>query len=330
LAQARRRSGLTRAAAALAAAGIACHPGGVDPAGRYPALRSIRGERLGETNPYVLPAGGEVALFVCRFSIEAPLGVALAPDARPEERAALLAALRAWEQAIPGLRFREVDVEHAAIAIGLEDASLKTGAGLDTANTVADCRLAPLSKQRDRAQLRAELVRASIRIARHTNPDWQEHTREITPPELAGVALHELGHALGFQGHARQGDTVMVREVEVVQRAGRRLLAGEPFADPTLRALYALPPGAVLSRAPVAAARTEPVDRLAALAERDGLDGPYARVGEAAARLWWRDGSGREVGVVVPGVAALIRDPQTLAVLPDGPARDALARGAAP
>ena len=329
MAQARRRPGLSRAfAALLACAAPAC--GGTPLAARFPELRASDGQRLDDMHPYLLPRGAEAVLFACRWPTETPVTVALAPDASAAERRALETALHAWEHALPGLRFAEAGVEQADVAIALEDAPLQTGAGLDTANTVADCRLAPLSQQTGSAQLQAQLVRASIRIARHTNPDWQEHSRPITEAELAGAALHELGHALGFQGHAHQGDTVMVREVELVQRAGRRLVAGEGFSDATLAALYALPSGAVLARLPVAASRTEPLDRMAQLAERDGLDGPYARVGEAAARIWWRDGAGREYGLVVPKLGQALRDPRTLAVLPELATRDALARAGAP
>jgi len=326
LAQARHRPGLRPLGALVAAAlGAACASGGGDLAARFPALRSIGGQRLADAHPYVLPREGEVVLFLCRWSASAPIPVSLPPDASAEERGALEAALHAWEGAGLGVRFTEVGAERAAIRIALEEGPVRTGAGLDTGNTVADCRLAPLSQQGGVA-VRAELVGAAIRLARHTNPDWQDHARALTPAELAGSALHELGHALGFEGHARQGDTVMVREVEVVQHAGRDLLAGEPFSDATLRALYALPSGAVVSRAPVGAARTEEVDRMARLAEREGLDGPYARVGESAARLWWRDGAGNEYGFLVPKLPALVRDPQTLALLPESRTRDALAR----
>ena len=304
----------------------ACAGSGDELAARFPALRSIGGQRLADAHPYVLPRGGEVVLFLCRWNTEAPIPVALPPDASAEERSAIEAALHAWEQAGLGVRFAESEVARAAILIGLEDGPVRTGGGLDTANTVADCRLAS-SAAPGAATVRAELVRAAIRLARRTNPDWQEHSRALTPAELAGTALHELGHALGYQGHARQGDTVMVREVEVVQRAGRRLLAGEPFSDATLRALYALPPGAVVSRSAVPPASTEAVDRMAQLAEREGFDGPYARVGESAARLWWRDGDGRDYGFLIPKLPELMRDARTLALLPESRTREELARG---
>jgi hypothetical protein len=326
LAQARHRPGLRRiGAAALVLIAAACAGGSGELAARYPALRSIDGQRLGDAHPFLLPSRGELVLFLCRWSTEAPIPVALPPDASPEERAALEAALRAWEHAGLGVHFSEVAVERAAILIALEEGPVRTGAGLDTANTVADCRLAPLSQQVS-GSIRAELTTASIRIARHTNPDWQEHSRAITPAELAGTALHELGHALGFEGHARRGDTVMVREVEVVQRVGRQLLSGDPFSDATLRALYALPSGAVRSQAAVGAERTDAVDRMARIAERDGLEGPFARVGESAARLWWRDAEGREYGFLVPNLRELLHDPNTLAVLPESRTSQALAR----
>jgi hypothetical protein len=150
--------------------------------------------------------------------------------------------------------------------------------------------------------------------------------RALTPAEQTGLALHELGHALGFAGHVRRGDSVMASEVERIPRAGRALLAGEPFADPALRALYRIPSGALLSSTAVEPWRTDLVDRMGRLAEGGGLAGPFVRVGESAGRIFWRDEHGAEYGLVVVRLRELLREPRRLEVLPEPRTRRALPR----
>lgn len=294
---------------------------------RFPALRDVPSHRLADAHPFVLPAASRVTLFFCHWPRDTPLPVSLPLDASAEERAAIERALRAWEGAGLGVRFVTIDGGSAPIEIRFEDEALAIGRGGDMGNAVVDCRLAPLSEQTEPGVVRgAELARAQVRVARKTAPSWQGKARPLTSAELTGTVLHELGHALGFQGHARRGDTVMVREVEKIPRAGAALLAGASFSDPTLRALYQLPSGAVLSSTPVEAWRTDLVDRMARLAEREGLDGPYARVGESAARIFWRDARGAEYGLIVIRVTEAIRRPETTRIVPEPRTRRALPR----
>lgn len=327
----RRESGGGRGAGALLA-GLLLVAGCVEPRAtaidaRFPALRDIPSHRLADAHPFVLPSASRVTLFFCRWPRDSPLPVSLPLDASPDERAAIETALRAWEGAGLGVRFVTVAGGSAPIEIRFEDEALAIGSGGDLGNAVVDCRLAPLSEQTEPGVVRgAELARARLRIARKTAPSWQGKARPLSQAELTGTLLHELGHALGFEGHARRGDTAMVREVEKIPRAGAALLAGARFADPTLRALYQLPNGAVLSSTPVEAWRTDLVDRMARLAEREDLDGPYARVGETAARIFWRDHRGAEYGLIVIHVTEAIRRPATARVVPEARTRRALPR----
>ncbi len=331
MARARRRPGLSRVATIVLGAMLAtaCSSSGArhdDLLGRFPMLRSIDGQRLADANPYPLPLAGRLLFFHCHWSTERPIPVVLPPDASAAERHALETALHAWEGAGLGVHFEQVESTEAGIEIGFVGGTVDTAAGQDTANTVVDCRVVPANLQTGATVVGAELARAQIRIARITNQDTQGHQRPLTSAELTGTALHELGHALGFQGHARQGDTVMVRETERIARAGKALLAGEGFRDPSLRALYALPSGAIVSSAPIDRCRTDLVDRMAVLAETNHLDGPYVRVGESAGVIFWRDDGGTTYGLVIGKLREALRDPAKLIVVAESRVRGSLAR----
>ena len=294
---------------------------------RHPHLASIRGQRLADAHPYVLLYDGRARFFHCRWPDGATIPVSLPPDATAAERRSIERALRAWEGAGLGVSFETVgDASAHGIALSFVGGAVDTPAGQDTANTVVDCRIAPLSQQTGGSIAGAALARARIRIARLTNMDMQGRQRPLSEAELIGAVLHELGHALGFQGHARQGDTVMVREVERMAHAGRRIAKGEPFGDATLRALYRLPSGALVGGGPVDRCRSDAIDRLGVLAESNALDGPFARVGESAARIFWRDAQGVEYGVVIARLREGIRDPNRFFVLPESRARASLAK----
>lgn len=338
MAQARRGAGLScgRArppAAALAVALLALSaPGcgearGPSVASRFPTLGETEAQLLAQGHPFVLPAAARATLFFCRWPDDAPLAVSLPPDATPEERSAIEAALRAWEGASLGIRFLPLaDGAAAPIEIRFVGDPIVTGAGRDTGNAVVDCRIAPLSEQGGGGAVAgAQLASARLRLARTTGGGMQK-PRPLTAAELTGLALHELGHALGFEGHVRRGESVMTNEVERIPRSGRALLAGEPFRDPALRALYRLPSGAVLSSTAVEPWRTDLVDRMGRLAEDNRLDGPFVRVGESAGRIFWRDDKGVEYGLVVVRLRELLRDPRRLEVLPEPRTRAALPR----
>lgn len=273
----------------------------------------------------MLPFDGRVRFFHCRWPDGATVPVSLPPDASPKELHAMEAALEAWESAGLGISFERVAEAPNGIELRLVGGTVDTAAGQDTANTVVDCAIAPLREQTRGSIEGATLAAARIKIARITNEDMQGRQRPLTQAELAGTTLHELGHALGFQGHARHGDTVMVREVEKVARAGKYLLEGKRFADASLRALYRLPSGSLAGGGPVARCRTDRVDRMAKLADENALAGPFVRVGESAGRIYWRDGDGREYGLVIARIREAQKDPERIVVLPERRVRESLA-----
>jgi hypothetical protein len=161
--------------------------------------------------------------------------------------------------------------------------------------------------------LPARLVFASIHMWRG-GFDMLGRPVPHSEAEFVGSALHEFGHALGFQGHARLGRSIMVKETDAVRRAGQSLLAGRTFGDHTLRALYSVPSGSVVERVSVAADRTERVDRMMRIARERGFAGPYVRVGDLEGRIAWHDEAGTDYALRIYDVRRVLRAPETLSL----------------
>jgi hypothetical protein len=285
------------------------------PAGQETLLPEIPGSHLSETTPYLLPESGSLTFFLCHWDPSHGIPVALPPDASTDELRILTRALRAWEDAGLGVHF--VPAASGAAALVLAFAPDEGADG----RTRADCRIGRGGGAR--GVLAAQLVRAEVDLRRSTRPDVRGHTRRFSEGELLGITLHELGHALGFQGHV-QRDSIMARDRDEVTRQGRRVLAGGPWQEPTLRALYALPSGTVLSRVSVSPYRTEHFTALAALAEERAMAGPFARVGDSEAQLFFVTRAGEELGVEILAPAEVVQHPERLALLPEPAARQLL------
>ncbi len=284
----------------------------------FPALAGIGSHQLGAATPYVLPSRGVLTLFLCRWLRGPAIPVSLPPDATAEERKLLETALGAWEGAGLGIRFaigeppaRGIEIRFASGAETETEPQPETPqAGI----TFADCAVDPEALANPPGPiLPARIVFATVRLQRDGR-DMLGRRVAHTPEELIGTALHELGHALGFQGHPRRGDTIMNASVDSVRRIGRRVNAGGHFTDSTLRALYSVSSGAVVRRVTVSPGQTASVDRMARAARRLALSGPILRVGDRAARLDWRDSGGRVYPLLIPGIPELLRVPETLRV----------------
>lgn len=294
---------------------LACAPGPWDAdllERRHPALGAISQHRLRDATPYLLPAGGSIAFFLCRWPTDAPIPVSLPPDASEEERRGLESVMRAWEGAGLGVRFATGAPPGAGIELRFIDPKEGITETTHAANTIADCAVGPEAVgDREMSVLPARLVFASIHMWRG-GFDMLGRPVSHSRAEFVGSALHEFGHALGFQGHARLGRTIMVKERDAARRAGQRLLAGKAFGDHTLRALYAVPSGTVVKRVPVAAHRTERVDRMTRVARDRGFAGPFVRVGDRDGRIAWRDGVGTDYALRIFDVPGVLRSPETL------------------
>lgn len=289
--------------AALAAALVACAGDTIDVTGleaRHPKLRALSPHRLGESRPYALALDGELVLFLCRWPVGAPIPVSLDGEGDERQQEALAAALRGWEGAGLGVRF--VRAEGAGAIRVRVRADIVTS----QANTVADCAIDGAPPHGADALPGARLVGASIHLA-----------RDDPSPRL--TLLHELGHALGFQGHVPNGSTLMLSSHAAVVARARRVTESSPVEDVALRALYALPSGAIVARIAVSPSQTFPADRLRAVAAERGLAGPFARMGDREGLLWWGGEAGRRLAVRIEGAHAALRKPAALRLSPASP-----------
>jgi hypothetical protein len=291
---------------------------------RHPPLAAARAHRLGDATPYLLPRDAQLTLFLCRWPGERALRVALPSDAAPAERALLERALSAWQDALPGVAF--------APAAGSSEADIEIAFGAPasarTAETAADCAVEPDAGE-GAGILAARLVSAQVRL-RRAERDWRGREIALTDEQLLGSALHELGHALGFQGHVRRGRSVMLVSTEEVRLAARRVLGGEPLWEPSVAALYRVPSGVVVGRRELPAGRTDEIDRMRAAARQRELAGPFVRVGDRSARIGWRGAGGREYSFFVPRLAETLRDTDRFALEAGASAAALLAGEAAP
>jgi hypothetical protein len=239
--------------------------------------------RLGDVTPYVLAADDALLFFVCHWSLDAPLRVSLPPDANSHERELLEKALRAWEAVVVGLHF-EVGEGAAPIRLRFRET------GPEGARTAVDCEVAtPLSGD---GPLRARLVSAQIELRRAERDPWGKPI-ELAANQMLGSATHELGHALGLQGHAEGGKTVMVRETYAIAKIGEKLndeKKPKPLQEPAMQALYSLPSGTVIERRALPSGATKAVDAIAQRAGAQGATRVQVRVGDRTAAVRWGPG----------------------------------------
>jgi len=312
--------------AVLVALGCAGGPHGWDPRdleARYPALLEVPGHRLGDAPAYFARGSDGVALFVCRWSAQQPIPVWLPVSATPAEAAVIERALSAWEGARLGVRFEIGRWREAPPLAGIVFELLDAGAADEpegAASTVADCAI-PLEVARDPSggaatPVAAELHYASIHL-RRSLADVIGRPVPLSETELLGVALHEVGHALGFPGHVARGDSVMSARLQgdAARRWGRRVEAGEPLEAPTLAALYSVPSGGRVGWLPLESGKLVPLAELSGLASAAGLRGPWVRVNSRSARLFFRDDAEESYAAVVLDWLEVQRRPAAFRVL---------------
>ena len=230
-------------------------------------------------------------------------------------------AIAAWEAVGLGVRFIEVPPDRAQILlVAVDDPVARDDGSLGSGRTISDCRIDP------GASPRAELVHSRVEVARAEGPGPLGKMHALDANEWLGTWVHEIGHALGFQGHRRRGDDPMRLEPDFQRLVGERLRNGKLLASPALQSLYARPSGTSLGVTAVDRARTRDVDEIGRLAGAAGLEGPLLRSGDRAARIFWRGAGGREYGFAVYDLPALLRRPEKLVLLPEPAASRQLQR----
>ena len=273
---------------------------------------------LGRMHPYLWASDGRVEWFTCRWTTERPVGVAIL-GTDEEETHQVRRALQAWQSMGLGLRFLEVPPDDAQILLTAVDAPVARDDGsIGAGRTIADCKLDETKTPR------AELVHARVEVARTVGPDALDRMRPLDVNEWLGTWVHEIGHALGFQGHRRRGDDPMRLEPDFQRLVGERLRNGKALESPALRALYARPSGTSLGSAPVEPARTRDADEFGRLAHAAGLEGPFLRSGDRAGRIFWREARGVEYGFLVFDLPGVLRRPEKIVLLPEPSARQQL------
>ena len=288
-------------------------------------LRLVRGSRLSDSPPYFAPDDDGLVLFLCRWSTRAAIPVSLPPDASEAELQIVRQALTAWTKAGLGVDFREV--ESAIARLEIRFVPRIPGSPSGSANALADCQVESVSEEAGAA--RAQLRWASIHLYRD-NRDALGRDIPLDEGQLFGAVLHELGHALGYASHPVVGQSVMQRTTEGVEAIGVRVRAGDELEAPNLRALYALPSGAIVGRLALSAEQLEPVKRLDAAARRLGWAGPYTRVGGGRARYFYRAPAGGAAALNVGAWKRGIDRPSEIEFEPNALARELLRRGGSP
>ncbi len=314
----RAKAGLFAMLIVVAVAACAAPTGGWDVAPileRHPRVAAIPDQRLGDLTPYPAVVGERVVLVACRFDapatpIPVEFEVDLDGDAWPEAWSALAVAAvdRAVAQMALETRSRGSTAGAPAIRVRSIEGT-REGGPRGLADTLSECDVSETG--RADAPVVGRIQRAEIRIRRHI-VDSAGRVRDALPEEWVGAMLHELAHALGFQGHAVAGRSLVQLEQRQLRQLGRRALAGEPVPAPNLSALFALPQGTWLGDVPLTErGERAQVEALAAVAtesaRRGPASGPWSAAGDREARLVWRWADGTRIQLHFPDWSDALR-----------------------
>lgn len=281
-----------------------------------PALAGLRPHRLGDLVPYPAPHARGIHLVLCRWPSRAPIPVRLHLEAdRREQAARALASLAAGAQ---GGSFRfDIDAAPETAAAppapgidihGIADARAPGPTG------IGDTRVACDVGERSAIGF-GQLRHAEIRM-RSSRLDQIDERIEVAADEWTGALMHEIAHALGFQGHPRIGTSILLRDEAHLRRAGRSALAGEAWHDATLEALYRLAPGRVVGERNLTDEALRAWERIRVLARREGARRLVASVGDRNARLEWRRPDGDALRLHLPFWARQLRGRDRLVAFP--------------
>ena len=294
---------------------------------QVPTIKELEGQRLGDMIPFPAfdAAGDQVFLIACRYSGDREIrvrgdGPGWSKGWADRAITAIDDSSERFELAPRSSTARDLEKGDALSEIrihGIDAADVEGPSGL--ADTLTECDVS--SKAGGEGSYHGLLVGSDIRIRRN-RLDVLGEARAATAAEWVGALMHELGHALGFSGHASGGDSILVREQSRLRAAGRQALAGNWHFDATLDALYQIPPGLVLGRRPLSAQSMETLRVIQEWVERDEMAtrrsvAVRASVGDREARVQWRLGDGSRLGVRMLHWRDELRSGGELTLVPD-------------
>ena len=289
-----------------------------------------RGSRLGDMTPFPAWVKGRLEAVACRWPSGSKIPVHVETD--PVHEGWLEVALRAVDrrlEAVELVRLEGVGWAGSArpptsgIGIVAVDETGSDGP-LGSADTRVRCDVD--AGPEGAGPVLGEVVDAEIRM-RAQRVDAVGRVHVLTDEEWVGALMHELAHALGFQGHPAVGDSVLVLARDALRRAGRRALGSESIELGPLTDLYALRPGRQLGLPALTPASRAWLDRISRrLSQRAGegaaVSGPWTSVGDRAAQLeWWVDDRLR-LRIVFPGWSRRLREGESIVAWPDRVTRD--------
>jgi len=318
-------AGAFAAIAILVLAGCVPERGGWDVdalATSAPELAGTAADRLGDMLPFpsldARLAGEAIALVACRFPGSRPVRLRGSGPGWPAEWAR--AAVEAVDRRVPGVELvlvddaaEEVDIEIQSV--GEDEGAAPAGLG----DTLSECDVSAAGGSD--SGVRGRLTHAQIRM-RRVRPDLLGRMQPARAEEWVGALMHELGHALGFNGHAATGDSIVVVDESRLRRAGRRALEGRGDVDATLAALYRLKPGRVLGVRPARGGASVWIEALRANDRRQRESGiarvaTLASTGDREARIVWRYADGSQWVIRFPDWASELRSGADLSAVPD-------------
>ena len=269
-----------------------------DPAAAEEALAGLR-----YLLPYPMPTDAGLDLVVCRFAGQRPevsVQIDLEGTDREEAKAVLTAA-----RGLSAVQWKMADAESGSpgrARIRIRQGGARTAASpAGQASTRARCAL-PVSGASSEP-VRPELVSAEIDIWRSGENAGGKRV-EISAEAWAGALLHELGHALGFQGHVRRQRSWLSLDQTHLRRFGRAVRAGRSLEAPVLEGLYSLASGTVLGRRTLTPSTRAWRRRiLAEVGAVKGLAEPVrleALVGDRSAEWAWVMPDGRRLALRFP------------------------------
>ncbi len=291
-----------------------------------PQIAELASQRLGDLTPYPALQGGAVKLISCRWPTTRPIRVRLRLSGERNDWARR--AVESLSRGSIGVHLEILsaprDVPDSAALIDVVEVASEVEAGPGGAgDTLVSCDVSSGPQGALGTLTRAEIeMRSVVR-------DGLDRTVPLSAEEWTGAFMHELGHALGFQGHVRSGESVLVLDWDRLRVAGRRALSGAAWRDDTLEALYLLEIGRLLGWREISSQTQHWLDAVEVQLGGRGI-GPWASVGDRNAQLEWKTEEGIALRLRFPDWLRQLNERRSLIAFPSPRTRALLASGGPP